>query len=117
MTKRESFTAIIDILNTVEDINPELVECMKHEIELLDNKKASPRKPTATQIENQALKADILTFLASQDAPICIKDMQARNPKFMELSNQRIARLLTDLVKANEVERTEIKRVAHFSIM
>lgn len=66
-TKKMDFTAIIEILNadkSCEVIDPatadRLIARMKHEIELLDKKNASDRKPTKTQVANSALGQKIL---------------------------------------------------------
>ena len=56
MTKKEMFA---EICKGVAD-NAEMVAFIDHEIELLDRKSGSPRKPTKTQVENDGFKADIL---------------------------------------------------------
>ena len=50
MTKREMFVAI---RNAVLD-NEEMVAFIDHEIDLLERKSTSPKKPTETQKENTA---------------------------------------------------------------
>jgi hypothetical protein len=50
------------------------------------------------------------------DKPVCIKELMAACPSISELSNQRISRLLMGLCDAGQVERTHIKRIAHFSL-
>ena len=112
MTKREMFVAIREI---VAD-NEEMVAFIDHEIELLNKKSGTPRKPTATQQENETFKAGILVVLAEADAPVSIKELVERYPAIEGLSNQRITHMLTDLRKRGEVKRTYIKKVAHFSL-
>lgn len=112
MTKREMFVAIKAI---VAD-NAEMVAFIDHEIELLDKKSATPRKPTATQQENEVHKANILVALAEADAPVSIKELVGMCEGLEKLSNQRITHMLTDLRKRGEVKRTYIKKVAHFML-
>ena len=112
MTKREMFTAIRAI---VAD-NEEMVAFIDHEIELLNKKSASPKKPTKTQVENEGYKADIVAYLTSADAPKTIKEMQADVPSLAGLTNQRVTHMLTDLRKSGEVKRTYVKKVAYFSL-
>ncbi len=111
-TKREMFTAIRAI---VAD-NEEMVAFIDHEIELLNRKSASPKKPTKTQIENEGYKADIVAYLTSADAPKTIKEMQADISSLAGLTNQRITHMLTDLVKSETVRKDYVKKVPYFSI-
>ena len=110
MTKREMF----NLIATVNADNQEIVDFCNHEIELLDNKKTSPRKPTKNQLENIQFKQDILDVLMVADAPMPIKELMATCPSLEGLTNQRVTRLLTDLRKDGKVYRTYIKKVAHF---
>jgi hypothetical protein len=110
MTKREMF----NLIATVNADNQEIVDFCNHEIELLDNKKTSPRKPTKNQLENVQFKQDILDVLMVADAPMSIKELMVACESIADLSNQRITRLLTDLRKDGKVYRTSIKKVAHF---
>ena len=111
-TKREMFTAIRAI---VAD-NEEMVAFIDHEIELLNHKSASPKKPTKTQVENEGYKADIVAYLTSADAPKTIKEMQADITSLAGLTNQRITHMLTDLVKSEVVRKDYVKKVPYFSI-
>ena len=112
MTKREMFA---EIRNLVAE-NAEMVAFIDHEIELLERKSASPKKPTKTQLENDNFKAEIVTFLAEADAPKSIKELQAEMPSLEGLSNQRITHLLTDLVKAERLTKDYVKKTPYYSI-
>lgn len=123
-TKRDFYEAII-MLATQEGINsdelpfyPEtIVDFCNHEIELLDKKHSSgSRKPTKTQVENEGHKAKIVEVLTALDHPATIKEIQAEAPELSEFSTSKMSALLTALIKAGIVERTLIKRVAHFSM-
>ena len=112
MTKKEMFSAI---RNVVID-NEEMVTFIDHEIELLNRKSNSPKKPTKNQIENDAFKAEIVAYLTEADAPKTIKELQTEIPAISGLSNQRITHMLTDLVKAETVKKAYIKKTPYFSI-
>lgn len=123
-TKRDVYEAII-MLATQEGANfdgipfyPEaIVDFCNHEIELLDKKHSSgSRKPTKTQVENEGHKAKIIEVLTALDHPATIKEIQAEAPELSEFSTSKMSALLTALIKAGVVERTLIKRVAHFSM-
>ena len=112
MTKREMFTVIRSI---VAD-NAEMVAFIDHEIELLDRKASSVRKPTKVQIENTAYKATIVEHLTLVDRPMTIKEMQAEIADLAGLTNQRITHLLTDLVKTETLTKEYIKKVPYYAI-
>lgn len=112
MTKKEMFAEIRKAVIT----NEEMVAFIDHEIELLDRKSASPKKPTKTQVENEGYKATIVAYLTACDAPKTIKEMQAEIAEISGLTNQRITHMLTDLVKAETLTKTYIKKTPYFSI-
>ena len=64
MTKKEMFAVIA---NAMAD-NAEVVEFCNHEIELLSRKRSKSSKPTAKQIENEGIKAEILEVIADGHA-------------------------------------------------
>ncbi len=112
VTKRERY---IQILEYVAE-NEELVEFVNHEIELLNKKSGSLKKPTARQTENVALTADIVTTLTVEDRPMTIKEIIAATPSLAEITNQRVTHMLTALRNEGKVQRDYIKKVAYFSI-
>jgi len=112
MTKREMFA---EIRNAVID-NAEMVAFIDHEIELLNRKSASPKKPTKTQMENDSFKAVIVDYLTEVDAPKTIKELQAEIAELGGLTNQRITHMLTDLVKAGKLTKEYVKKTPYYSI-
>lgn len=112
MTKREMFA---EIRNAVID-NAEMVAFIDHEIELLNRKSTSPKKPTKTQMENDAFKVVIVDHLADVDAPKTIKELQAEVAELNGLTNQRITHMLTDLVKAGKLTKEYVKKTPYYSI-
>lgn len=112
MTKREMYTAIRAMVID----NAEMVAFIDHEIELLNKKASSAKKPTKTQIENERYKGEIVAYLTSADAPKMIKDIQTEMPSMNNLTNQRITHLLTDLVKAGVIIKEYVKKTPYYSI-
>lgn len=112
MTKKEMFT---EIRNIVAD-NEEMVAFIDHEIELLERKSNSTKKPTKTQIENDGFKAEIVAYLTEVDAPKTIKELQAEIPSISGLTNQRITHMLTDLVKAETLTKEYVKKTPYYSV-
>ena len=112
MTKKETFAEIRNIVAN----NEEMVAFIDHEIELLERKSNSPKKPTKTQIENDGFKAEIVAYLTEVDAPKTIKELQAEIPSIGGLTNQRITHMLTDLVKAETLTKEYVKKTPYYSV-
>jgi predicted transcriptional regulator len=113
------FTPIKSMMNHdgVEGVTTDMViEFCDKQIEALAKRSTAERKPTKTQIENESLKADILTALATADKPVTIEELMGLCDSIANLSNQRISRLLKGLCDDGLVERTHIKRKAHFAL-
>ena len=119
VTKRERFAQLMEIVKASEVENSsELVAFIEHEVELLNKKNSRSDKPTKTQLENEALKTQIMSVLKSVGRPITVTQLLketelADNPN---LSNQKVSALLTQLRKADAVVRTVEKKVAFYSL-
>lgn len=115
MTKKETYQKLLTLSEVKADA--ELVQFITHEIELLNRKNTTPKKPTATQIENSNYKNDIVEYLTeNSSASKSIKELQAEIGSLAELTNQRIAHLLTDLVKNAVLKKEYVKKTPYYSI-
>ena len=113
ITKRDRFNQLLAVAEVKE--NPALVEFIKHELELLEKKNSSDKKPTATQVANEGIKEVILDTL-SADKGLTITEMQKANAELADLSNQKISALIRQLIADNLVVKEEIKRKAYFKL-
>ncbi len=113
MTKREMFAQLMANYNLTEEERA----FIEHEIELLEKKKSGERKPTKTQIENMGLKEVILEVLANAENPLTISELIKADERLAEYSTQKMAPLMTALVKEFKVVRIEEKRKAYFKIV
>jgi hypothetical protein len=112
-TKRENFTALLNFAEV--KANPTLVEFINHEIELLEKKNSTDKKPTAQQTANEAIKTAILDNMV-EGAKYTITDLIKNVPECADLTNQRVSALVRQLVDDKVVVRTEDKRKAYFSL-
>ena len=110
MTKRDYFTAILTKY-PLTDAEKAFVE---HELELLEKKNSSEKKPTAQQVANEGIKAAIVAGM-TPNRLYTVTEIQKEIPECAELSNQRISALLRQMI-GNEIVRTEDKRKAYFSL-
>ena len=114
LTKREKFEMIAKITEVAE--NPILAEFVEHELELLAKKNASGSgKHTATQKANEELKNAIVEEMANEPNRLfLISEMIKCFECCNDLSLPKVTALVTQLAKADLVERVEEKRKAYF---
>ena len=112
-TKRENYSALLNLAEV--KANPTLVAFIEHEVELLDKKNSTEKKPTAQQTANEGIKTAILDNMA-EGAKYTITDIIKSVPECADLTNQRVSALMRQLIEAKLVVRTEDKRKAYFSL-
>lgn len=117
-TKAEMFATVISIVEVSENPNKEeLIERLKHEIELLSKKstsKASVEKAKA----DKALIEKIKETLADGKART-VSEIQAANPELsvaVGISNSKVTSLLTKLVATGEVIKAKDKKKSLYSL-
>lgn len=112
-TKRDHYNTLL-ALDEVKS-NPKLVEFIEHELELLDRKNSTEKKPTAQQTANDGIKTAILDNMVEGEK-YTITDIIKTVPECADLTNQRVSALMRQLKEAGLVVRTEDKRKAYFSL-
>ena len=116
VTKRERFAQLMEIVKASDVENSaELVAFIEHEVELLTKKNSRSGKPTKTQVENEAIKTQIVSILERVGKPMTVTQLLAES-ELADLSNQKISALLTQLRKSDKVVRTTEKKVAFYSL-
>lgn len=109
-TKKQMFQSILDTCELTE----EQVAFIHHEMELLEKKNASDKKPTAQQVANGGIKASILEVMKPNQL-YTITDLTHELYHYPNLTNQRVSALVRQLCSAGLIVRTEDKRRAYFS--
>lgn len=109
MTKREMF----EMIKANHNLSADEIAFIDHELELLAKKNSAEKKPTAVQVANEGIKANILDGMEI-GKKYTITDLMKEIPACAELSNQRVSALVRQLVTDGAVERTEEKRKAYF---
>ena len=104
----------------VEIFSVDFIDFINHEIELLERKSTSKsRKPSEKEIENESLRADIITFLTECDTMKSISELMEEVPSLANipgLTNQRVNALLIPLVKNGKITREYVKKKPYYSI-
>lgn len=113
LTKKEKFAMLKAIPAVAE--NPILVEFINHEIDLLTKKNAGDKKPTAKQVANEAIKAEILAEMEVNKLYTCsdiIKGVEICNT----FPTQKVSPLMNQLVEAGYLEKVVDKRKTYFKL-
>ena len=107
ITKKENFLKLKALVTDAD-----LIAFIDNEIRLLEKKNSAKKGPSKTQVENENIKVAILNAMDS-DTEYSVSDITSLME--VDYSNQKMSALLTQLVDANKLVRTEIKRKAYFS--
>ena len=112
-TKRDHFNALLDIPAVAD--NEVLTAFINHEIDLLNRKNSTEKKPTATQVANEALKEDILACM--EDGRLyTISEMIKEFPCCEGLTAPKVTAIFTRLlVPEGSVVNTKDKRKSYYS--
>ena len=111
MTKRDHFNALLNIAEVKS--NEALVEFINHEIDLLNRKNSTEKKPTAQQKANEVLKADIYEAMEA-DRLYSIGEMIKEFSCCSDLSTPKVSAIVRLLIADGKIERIEEKRKALF---
>ena len=111
-TKRDRYNALLRIPAVSAD--PELVDFISHELELLDKKNSAERKPTERQTENSGIAEAVLsTMLSEPNRLFTIGELIKEVPGIPEdMTPQRMSAILRNM---DGVSKTYEKRKAYFS--
>lgn len=128
LTKRDYFTAILSKVDmdatydiskgdaTVKVSGADVAGFLNHELELLDRKNIVDKKPTATQVANEGIKADIKAFLdAHKGEKYTVSALMKSVPAIADASNQKVSSLVRQMVLDGQADRIEDKRKAYFT--
>ena len=111
MTQRDYFNEVIALAE--QNGRDDLVEFAKGRIAVLD-KKASAKKPTKVQEENEVLKGIILDTLTNEG--VTVSELQAKRDELFGFSNQKVSSLLRQLVAEGKVVKTVDKKKSFFAL-
>lgn len=128
LTKRDFFNAILSKVDmdatydiskgdaTVKVSGADVAGFLNHELELLDRKNTVDKKPTATQMANEGIKADIKAFLdAHKGEKFTVSALMKSVPSIADASNQKVSSLVRQMVLDGQADRIEDKRKAYFT--
>lgn len=114
LTKRDHFTALLNI-DEVKS-NEALVEFINHEIDLLNRKNSTEKKPTKAQQENEVLKQEIVECM-EPGRLYTISEMLKEFPCCEGLTAPKVTAIFTRLLVPEGVAvNTKDKRKSYYSL-
>ena len=114
MTKFQKFE-MLSKLDAVQT-NEVLAEFIAHEMELLSNRKSSPKKLTSSQKANIELLENIISAM-EPNRLYTIAEMLKEFDFCAEMSPQKISATLRPAIEAKRIERIEDKRKVYFKVV
>lgn len=110
-TKREMFNGLL----AIPGLTQEQKDFINHEIDLLNKKNSGEKKPTATQVANEALKVAIVEGM-EPNRLYTVTEIIKEVPACAGLNNQKVSPLMNQLVDAEVLTKTIDKRRSYFSL-
>jgi hypothetical protein len=121
LVKRDFYNALLKFIEANPEVEfddkisaKQMSEFADHEVELLDKKNSSDKKPTKQQEKNKQLAEEILGCMIEKDLYTVTEMTKFPISVENDLSASKITSLMGMLLKENRVERIEDKRRAYF---
>ena len=110
-TKRDMFNELLNL----PGLTQEQKDFINHEIDLLNKKNSGDKKPTATQVANEALKVAIAEDM-EPGRQYTVTDVIKEVPACAGLNNQKVSPLMNAMVLDGILVKTTDKRRSYFSL-
>jgi hypothetical protein len=117
VVKNEKLTYIAALTYAIENGNlpAEIAEKLTTLRTQQEKRNTAEKKPTKAQEANVGIKQVILTALEGQEAKT-VSEIQTLSEELGQLSNQKVASLVRQLVEEGKLIREEEKRKAYFRL-
>lgn len=126
LTKKDMFALLLDVVATADlpetmadgeipaPTREDFSAFIEKQIDQLAKKSSGTRKPSKSQIENEKLRSQILDVLVTEDRPMKIREICEKIPELENATSQRVVMLIRPMMLDKKIERTYIKKVAHY---
>ena len=118
MNEKMTYTKALSEAIACEALAPDVREKLEALLAQQMKKSSAEKKPTKVQQANEGMKELIANTLRELGKPVTVSELMGANEALSPLvvSPQKVAALLTSMVKAGTVVRDEIKRKAYFAL-
>lgn len=114
MEKLTYVTALNYVLTNVTDLPEEISDKLTALRDAQVKRNSADRKPTKAQVENERLKAVVLSVLTAE--PATVTDLMGKSEELSALSNQKVSALVNALVDDGKAVKTTEKRKSYFTL-
>lgn len=117
--EKMTYVKALEVAMNCEALSAEVREKLSALRDQQVKRNSGEKKPTKTQQANEGLKEVLLSALAEHDTPVTMTELMQAHEELspVKVSPQKVSALLTQLVKADKVVRTEEKRKAYFAVV
>ena len=116
MEKMTNLKAVAYVLENCE-LPTDVREKLEKVKTSFEKKSTGERKPTATQVANEALKEAIMNFLTTEpDRIFMVGELIKEVPELEGLSTQKVTPMLSALEKAQQVVKVVEKRKSYYKL-
>lgn len=110
-TKKQMFEGLL----AMPTITEEQKKFIEHELELLTKKNSGEKKPTATQVANELLKAEIAEGMEANRL-YTVTEVIKEIPACAGLTNQKVSPLMNAMVESGVLTKVVEKRRSYFKL-
>ena len=108
MEKKMTYVVALD--NAISVVENEEVKARLLDLKASLQKKATNKKPTKVQVENEKLKETLYTVLVEQGKPMTVSEVIKADASLAGLSTQKVTPLLTQMISAEKVAKKVDKK-------
>lgn len=115
--EKMTYVKALEVALNCEALSAEVREKLSALRDQQVKRNSAEKKPTKTQQANEGVKSHVLEVLASCENPVTVSELMQADEELSQLSNQKVASLVRQLVDAGKVQRLEEKRKAYFTLV
>ena len=119
MEKKFTKRMALETLLTLSDVQADkrLVAYCENELNLLNKKNGTEKKPTKNQMENQSIREDIrLWFLNNPNEKLTCAQVSERIEACIGLSTSKVAALVKPLIDDGILKKEMEKRIVYYTL-
>lgn len=114
MTTVKALDYVLDHFGTLDDFPADVREKLEHMKAQAIKKNSAERKPTAKELENTAIRTEILNLLRNSNRPMTISDIKSGVPALNNATSQRVSGIMRPLILGALVAKFVDKRITYF---
>ena len=115
--EKMTYVKALEVAMNCEALSAEVREKLSALRDQQVKRNTAEKKPTKIQQANEGMKSHVLEVLASCDKPMTVSELMQADEELSQLSNQKVASLVRQLVETGKVQRLEEKRKAYFTLV